>query len=124
MFFKYSEPLYIRNAILAIWSAYLVKFLSVDGFICFLKLKIRVALPNRVHRATDGNFCCRWSVNCGRSRNWRKILSKIIEIYIKQIQLANTTCKYKFLGFFFGEKKVDLQKCKFVYSKVMVKYPE
>jgi hypothetical protein len=35
-------------AILAIWSAYLVKFLSVDGFICFWKLKIRVALPNRV----------------------------------------------------------------------------
>jgi hypothetical protein len=35
-------------AILAIWSAYLVNFLSVDGFICFWKLKIRVALPNRV----------------------------------------------------------------------------
>ena len=36
MFFKYSEPL---KAILAIWSAYLVKFLSVDGFILFLKTK-------------------------------------------------------------------------------------
>jgi hypothetical protein len=44
MFFKYSEPL----KQLAIWSAYLVKFLSVDGFIFFLKLKIRVALSNRV----------------------------------------------------------------------------
>jgi hypothetical protein len=45
MFFKYSGPL---KAILATWPAYLVKLLSVDGFICFGKLKIRVALPNRV----------------------------------------------------------------------------
>jgi hypothetical protein len=34
-------------AILTIWSVYLVNFLSVDGFICFWKLNIRVALPNR-----------------------------------------------------------------------------
>jgi hypothetical protein len=40
----------IRNhlTILAIWPAYLVKFLSVEGFNRFWKLKIRVALPNRV----------------------------------------------------------------------------
>jgi hypothetical protein len=33
---------------------YLVKFLSVDGFICFWKLKIRVPLPNRVRSVCMG----------------------------------------------------------------------
>ena len=35
----------LRGQFYSIWSAYLVKFLFVDGFICFRKLKI---MSNRV----------------------------------------------------------------------------
>jgi hypothetical protein len=55
-------------------------------------------------------FCCCWSVNCGRSR---EILSKIIKI-----------SKNKFMGVFFGKKIVDLQELKLVHSKTMDKCPE
>jgi hypothetical protein len=42
---------------LAIWSAYLVKFLSVDGFIIFFKLKIRVTLSNRIRSVWALTLC-------------------------------------------------------------------
>jgi hypothetical protein len=35
IFFNVFEIVGTTEAILAIWSAYLVKFLPVDGFICF-----------------------------------------------------------------------------------------
>jgi hypothetical protein len=73
--------------ILAIWSAYLIKFLSVDGFICFWKLKIRVALQNRVR----SGLC--WPLHV-----WEFNFAKLNIVYIIEDADVKDAVKLKWRG--------------------------
>ena len=108
----------IFGTILAIWCAYPVKFLSVDGFICFWKLKILVALPNRVQSV--------WALRKQRGF-WQHGIQPEVNLALVDDVVKTHTVKPENSGFYRTsgfEKTVSLKKIiiqryyKLFYSKL------